>query len=136
MAIKLNVEPNCVWGFYPNKSVSDKFIEYLNKYGWKTVPRVPVFRVPALEELNAFNVPNLTREHEYFLLDGNQRLNAAILRKELLPVLLFEPTDNIDYRRDHLSNSRTLTYPRRFEVLCHLYAHRNSPNRGLPSREA
>ncbi len=136
MAIELNVEPDSVWGFYPNNSVSEKFMRYLDRHGWRTVPRVPVFRVPTIEELNVFDVPNPTREHEYFLLDGNQRLNAAILRRELLPVLLFEPTDHIDYQKYGLANSKTLTYPRKFEVLCHLYAHRNSPDRGIPSRKA
>jgi hypothetical protein len=127
MAIKLEVNPSNVWGFYPNKSVSRDFMKYLDENGWASVPRVPIFKVPELNELTEFRVVEFEREHEYFLLDGNQRLNAAILRRELLPVMLYEPLENIDQIKDGLAPSRNLTNPRRFEIPVYRYSKRKLP---------
>lgn len=126
MSIKLEVDPKTVWGFYPSTAVSKDFIEYLDRCGWNNVPRIPIFRIPDLTEL--------VREHNYFLLDGNQRLNAAILREERLPAMLYEPEEPIDQTRDGLAFSKNLNNPRRFQVLMLMYQRRNWPNRGMPVR--
>jgi hypothetical protein len=114
MGTRLIVDSRTVWGFYPNKDVSPDFINYLDKNGWAKVPRVPVFRIPKLSELE--------KEHEYFLLDGNQRLNAAIKRNEMLPIILYEPKEVIDPTKDELSPSRSLTNPKRYETLIYMYS--------------
>ncbi len=124
MAIKLTIDPKTVWGFYPNKGVSSSFMSYLEKNSWVNVPPVPVFRVPDKGELEGYILPNFQKEHEYFLLDGNQRLNAALMRRELLPVILYEREEIIDPLKDGLAPSKNLTSPRRFDVLVYAYSKR------------
>ncbi len=111
------VEPVRIWGFYPNKSVSENFLEYLDRFGWEKVPRVPIFRIPLIEGVKI--------EHDYFLLDGNQRLNAATMRRELLPTILYESDEIIDPIKDGLASSRNLSHPRRFDILVYMYSRRS-----------
>lgn len=111
--IRLQVNPVSVWGFYPSQGIAKDLLEYIEKNGWTNIPPVPVFRIPDFEEFE--------RQHEYALLDGNKRRDIAELRKEPLPVALYEPEEIIDFRKDGLAESRNLVHPKRYEILMQAY---------------
>lgn len=112
--IRLQINPREVWGFYPKiRAVDQVLLDYVKTNGWKDIPAVPVFRIPILE--------GLERQHSYALIDGNKRRAVAEFRREPLLIAVYEPDEDIDFKRDGLAESRNLVSPQRWRIVMSAY---------------
>ena len=113
---KISVRAKEIWGFLPNKVISKSLDDYVDRYSWKNIPRVPIFAIPENLRQDGF---------EYILMDGNTRRNVAGYRGEKLPVALYIIGEKVDTVKGKLSPFKHSNDPHIYEKLLKMFEIRN-----------
>jgi ParB-like chromosome segregation protein Spo0J len=103
------LDPAEIGIWYDSLNSTNSLAERIRMIGWKNIPRVPVYELPA----------DMQSEHKYVLIDGHLRREAAMETGTQLPCIIYDANEPIKVEEHNLA--ATFLFEDNYTYMLELY---------------